>query len=131
MSEYDTSARADVYIVTQAGTFGTARVLWQMTVADAMKVCSDPSTMGRGRGGEWMLNWTCHRVTDTTGDAILVAERFVHDDGRFAELLERLGVTVLASRALALAERMTPAVVAESKPPVIDIRQLSLLEIPA
>ncbi len=53
MSEYDLG-RADVYIVTQGGTFGAARVLWQMTVEDAMKVCSDPLTKGRGRGAEWM-----------------------------------------------------------------------------
>lgn len=100
---YDPDARADVYIVTQGGTFGAPRVLWQMSVADAMAVCSDPSTIGQGRGGEWMLNWTCHRVTDTDGTAPEVAARFHVDDGRFDALFERLGVRVLASRAMALA----------------------------
>lgn len=92
MDGYDSAAHADVYLATGAGTMGQPRVLWRMTVADAQQVCSDPSTQGMGRGGPWMLCWTTHSLVDRHWDS------FAADDGRFAPLFERLGVTVLMSR---------------------------------
>lgn len=87
MPSYDMDAHADVYIVSRAGRMGYPTVLWRMTVADAQRVCSHPST----RGTNWMLCWTTHDLIET--------KWFAKDDGRFAALFEELGVTVLASRA--------------------------------
>lgn len=105
MSEYDMDALADCYIATQGGTQGAARVLWRMTIRDAQAMCSDPSTAGRGRGGEWALMWTAHDLIPAEAD------RFAADDGRFAPLMERLGCTVVMSRALLLSgiAQITPS----------------------
>ena len=115
---YDLTAPADVYIATQGGTrSGNARVLWRMTVEDAMKVCSHPSTCGVGAyGSEWALMWTCHEVKDIAV-GIEDMELFAPDDGRFDDLFDELGVTVLASRALILAGKVVrPAVPVRERP---------------
>lgn len=90
MSEYDRNALADVYIATMAGTMGKPRILWRMTIADAMKMCSHESTCGTGRGGEWALHWTHY---DLPG----VEKRFEVDDGRFDGLMKDMGVKVVAA----------------------------------
>jgi hypothetical protein len=90
MNSYDLDALADVYIATMAGTRGNPRILWRMTVRDAMAMCSDDSTQGIGRGGPWAMHWTQY---DLPG----VEKRFELDDGRFIPLMERLGVKVVAA----------------------------------
>lgn len=89
---YDLDALADVYIGTQGGSI-RPRVLWRMTIRDAQAMCSDPATAGTGAyGAEWACFWTAHDLVDAKWDS------FVADDGRFAPLMERLGVTVVMSR---------------------------------
>ena len=92
---YDLTEHADVYIVNFASQHIGRRTLFRMTIGDAMKVCACPETQGTANyGGQWMLCWTRNGLTE------LKPDEFIPDDGRFSEMFDRLGVTVLASRAL-------------------------------
>lgn len=75
---------ADVYIATLKG--GGGRRLMRMSADDARLLCSRPETQGRAHGSPWALFWTQYGVDD-----VPLAE-FERDDGRFNELMARLGI---------------------------------------
>lgn len=80
----------DVYMVSASTLYRRRRVLWRMSVGDAMKLCSRKETAGQ----DWMLVWTTRELDNPD-----FAE-FVDDDGRFTGLIEGLGITVLKSKAM-------------------------------
>jgi len=87
---YDLNVLADVYMVSQKTQHRARRVLWRVTVGDAMKICNDKRTEGRSQwGGLWHLVWTTHELDNPD-----YAE-FVKDDGRFDKLLNELNIKVL------------------------------------
>lgn len=90
---YDPNALADVYFCSRKTQHAYRQVLWRMTVEDAMKVCSSPETC---HPGSWMMCWTVHEMVEPKPIC------FVEDNGRFADLFERLGVTVVMSRQMLL-----------------------------
>jgi hypothetical protein len=77
-----------VFIVSRHTNTPYRRVLWRMTRADAMKVCGDPRTIN----SRHML---CFDGEDIDDPAI---NRYVLDNGRYAEVLREHGVTVLRGR---------------------------------
>jgi hypothetical protein len=82
------TAEADevvVFIVSRDTNTPYRRVLWRMTRTDAMKVCGDPRT----GGSRHMLCWTAVAIDDPT------INRYVPDNGTYAEVLREHGVTVL------------------------------------
>lgn len=79
------SAEVVVFIVSRHSTTPYRRVLWRVSRADAMKICSDPRTLGRN----FMLCFDGGHIDDPE------INRFVPDDGRFNEVLAEHGVTVL------------------------------------
>lgn len=93
-SAYTKAARsdrfADVYIATLKG--GGGRRIMRMAPEHARLLCSRSETAGFGRGGPWALFWTQHGVDDYDLD------QFEIDDGRFDELMARLGIQVVFRR---------------------------------
>lgn len=76
-----------VFIVSRHSNTPYRRVLWRVSRADAMKICSDPRTSGRN----FMLCFDGGHIDDPE------INRFVPDDGRFDKVLAEHGVTVLTS----------------------------------
>jgi hypothetical protein len=88
------SEPVNLFIVSKSGAGPRHRVLWTVTQADALKICADPSTSGR--------NFGIHREAwATAGERGENRPRgggawfYCTDNGRYAPLFERLGVTVL------------------------------------
>lgn len=74
-----------VFIVSKHANPTRARVLWRVSQADAMKICSDPRTAG----ARHMLCWTAHEGVRGRDWA------FAPDSGRNAAVLAEHAVTVL------------------------------------
>jgi hypothetical protein len=71
------------------------RVLWRVPVKDAQAICSDPRTSLRNSALHYFLS------TSLPDSARGEAWQWAHDNGRWAGLLDELGVTVLESAATA------------------------------
>ena len=96
---YTTTDYCLVYLVTRHG--GNQGNLFILTKEDAMKFCEDDCSHGRGRGGEWMFNWTSleHFRQNTDASAQyknthgkLEPFRFLIDTGKQDDDFERLGI---------------------------------------
>ena len=77
-----------VFIVSRNSPSDYRRVLWRVSLEDAKKICSDDRTSGRN----FML---CFDKPDAECD------RYIKDDGRFADALAEHNVAVLDSHELA------------------------------
>ena len=98
INNYNDKDLAFVYIATFKAS-STNNILYVMSVADAMKVCSDPRTQGRGQYGYWMLCWTLVERLQHEADSY-TPEIIRKDDGRFANLFNELGVEDLSKQYL-------------------------------
>lgn len=74
-----------VFIVSRNTTTSHRRVLWRMSRSDAVKVCSDDRTSNNNH----MLCWTADDIDNPE------VNRFIPDNGKYADVLSDHGVTVL------------------------------------
>jgi hypothetical protein len=100
--QVDTKDYCLVYLVTRHG--GNKGNLFILHQEDAMKLCEDKCSKGRGRGGEWHFQWTSlshfvdsndrsaadRQYRDTHGN--LTPFIFLADTGKQDKDLERLGI---------------------------------------
>ncbi|WP_158889024.1 hypothetical protein [Amycolatopsis anabasis] len=76
-----------VFIVSKHSNRPYRRVLWRVTRADAMKICSDPRTSG----AHHMLCWTAYNVDDPDLNV------YVPDSGRNDDVLRDHHIQILAA----------------------------------
>lgn len=88
MPGYNPNTIVDVYLVTAKTQHDKRQILWRVKLSDAVKICSDPST----GNSQWMLCWTAHEVGNSEYG------EFIKDDGRFKDLLNKLGVKIIKSK---------------------------------
>lgn len=72
-----------VFLASRNTTAARRRVLWRMSETDARRLCSDPRTSGQSH----MLCWTA--------DADPRYNSLVEDNGRYAQVLQDLDVTLV------------------------------------
>jgi len=83
-----------VFIASKNSTAAYRRVLWRVSEEHARKICSDPRTSGRNH----MLCWTGQDIEDRT------LNRYVPDNGAYAQVLADHQVTILGSLAIERAQ---------------------------
>ncbi|GAB3475365.1 hypothetical protein [Amycolatopsis cihanbeyliensis] len=74
-----------VFIVSRGTNHDYRRVLWRVSRADAIKICSDPRTASQN----YMLCWTDRNIDDEK------LNRYVPDNGKHDAVLRDHGVTIL------------------------------------
>lgn len=89
----DVDGVALIYTCAQSGKTSSVRLI--VNAEDASAICSDPATSGQAHGNHWMAMFTSlSNYLNCHGGSTSIR---VEDDGRFRPLLDRLGITPIAT----------------------------------